>query len=229
MTRIIQGVLNFQRRIFGSKRELFSRLGKGQKPLALFITCSDSRIAPDLLAQTEPGELFVLRNAGNLVPPHGGPPGAEAATIEYAIVQLRVRDIILCGHSKCGAMHGLLQPEALTSLPGVAGWLDHARAILPEVNSAGAGLPEEEQLKLAIEKNVLLQLEHLKTHPAVAAALAARTLRLHGWVYHFEKGVVDTYDPLSGRFVPLDQHVRQQLLQNAEKDSGPRTDWDTHI
>ncbi len=227
MTRIIEGVLNFQRRIFGGKRELFSRLGKGQKPLALFITCSDSRIAPDLLAQTEPGELFVLRNAGNLVPPYGGPPGAEAATIEYALVQLRVRDVVLCGHSKCGAMHGLLEPEALGKMPAVAGWLDHARALLPALQ--GAERSAEEQLKLAIEKNVLLQMEHLRTHPAVAAALAARALRLHGWVYHFEKGLVDAYDPLSGTFRPLEQQVRQKLLENAEPDAGPRTDWDTHI
>jgi carbonic anhydrase len=229
MTRIIQGVLNFQRRIFGSKKELFDRLSHGQKPLALFITCSDSRIAPDLLAQTEPGELFVLRNAGNMVPPHGPTPGAEAATIEYAIVQLRIRDVILCGHSKCGAMHGLLAPEALGKLPAVAGWLDNARPILPEIERAGAGLTEEEKLKLTIEKNVLLQLEHLKTHPAVAAALAARSLRLHGWVYHFEKGEVDTYDPISGKFGPIRQKVRQTLLDNAVPDAGPRTDWDTHI
>src|SRR5262249_62140067 len=133
MTRIIQGVLDFQRRIFGKKRELFQELGKGQKPLALFITCSDSRIAPDLLAQTEPGELSVLRNAGNLVPPHSAGPWAEAATVEYAVAQLHVRDIILCGHSRCGAMHGLLEPEALRQLPSVAGWLEHAREVLAKL------------------------------------------------------------------------------------------------
>ncbi len=208
MTRIIQGVLNFQRRIFGSKKELFSQLGKGQTPLGLFITCSDSRINPNLLTQTEPGELFILRNAGNLVPPHGAGSGAEAATIEYAVVQLRVREIILCGHSRCGAMHGLLEPEALAKLPSVAGWLAHAQAI---------------------EKNVLVQMEHLRTHPSVQAALEARTLRLHGWVYHFEKGTVDVYDPLSGRFVPLDQQVRPRLLEGMPADTGPRTEWETHL
>src|SRR3954447_11455432 len=137
MTRILQGVLSFQRRIFGGKQEQFEQLAKGQKPLALFITCSDSRVMPDLLAQTEPGELFVLRNAGNLVPPHGAGSGAEAATVEYAISQLEVRDVILCGHSRCGAMHGLLEPAALAKLPSVAGWLEHAKAILPEVQAAG--------------------------------------------------------------------------------------------
>ncbi|MFO0846244.1 MAG: carbonic anhydrase [Gemmataceae bacterium] len=228
MTRIIQGVLEFQKRVFGGKRALYEQLGKGQKPLALFITCSDSRITPSGLTQTEPGELFILRNAGNLVPPHGAGPWAEAATIEYAVVQLRVRDIILCGHSKCGAMHGLLEPQALQRLPSVAGWLAHAQEVLPRVQAAGALSPEE-QLDRAIKENVLVQLEHLKSHPAVRDALAVRTLRLHGWVYHFEKGLVESYDPLSGKFVPLEQQVRQKWLNHAEEDKAPRTVWDTHI
>src|SRR5262249_5018996 len=188
MTRIIQGVIDFQRRVFGGKRSLFQRLGGGQKPLALFITCSDSRVNPNPLTQTEPGELFILRNAGNLVPAHGAPANGEAATVEYAVAHLKVRDVILCGHSKCGAMAGPLAPEAVAAQPAVAGWLEHARDVLPEVEAAGAGLAPEDRLRLAIERNVLRQLEHLRTHPAVAEALAARTLRLHGWVYHFEKG-----------------------------------------
>lgn len=228
MTRIIQGVLDFQRRIFGQKRELFQRLGEGQQPLALFITCSDSRITPDLLAQTEPGELFILRNAGNIVPPHAAGCWAEAATIEYAVVQLRVRDIILCGHSKCGAMHGLLAPQALGQLPTVAGWLQHASEVLPRLSTIDS--PDEEQkLVRAIEQNVLVQLEHLRSHPSVQNALSTRTIRLHGWVYHFEKGRVDSYDPISDRFVPLDDQVRQHLLQRDQKDNTPRTVWDTHI
>lgn len=228
MTRIIQGVMQFQRRIFGKKRELFEELGKGQQPLALFITCSDSRINPDLLAQTEPGQLFVLRNAGNLVPPFGAGSGAEAATIEYAIVQLRVRDVILCGHARCGAMHGLLAPEALTKLPSVAGWLQHASEVVAKVRSSGEA-NEDDLLKRAIEENVLLQLEHLKTHPAVRDAMAARTLRLHGWVYHFEQGRVDTYDALSGKFVCLEQQAREKWLTPGGKEETPRTVWDTHI
>src|SRR5262245_45139844 len=228
MTRIIHGVLDFQRRIFGQKRELFQQLGKGQTPLALFITCSDSRVTPDLLTQTGPGELFILRNAGNIVPHHGAGAWAEAATIEYAVVQLRIRDIILCGHAKCGAMHGLLAPHALGKLPSVAGWLDHAREVLPRVQKQ-QGLSPEQQLDLAIQENVLVQLEHLKSHPSVREALAARTLRLHGWVYHFDKGYVESYDPLTGRFVPLDQQVRPQLMQHAEEDKAPRSVWETHI
>jgi carbonic anhydrase len=209
MTRIIQGVLNFQRWVFGGQRSLFQRLGKGQRPLALFITCSDSRINPNLLTQTEPGELFILRNAGNLVPPTGGAANGEEATTEYAVAHLHVRDIIVCGHSRCGAMQGLLQPRAVEPMPAVAAWLEHARAVLPQVQAAGS-LPEDQQLALAIEKNVLLQMEHLKTYRSVTAALAARTLRLHGWVYHFETGKVDVYDPVTGKFVPLGGNVMER-------------------
>ncbi len=204
MTRLIRGALDFQRRIFGGKRSLFGRLAGGQKPPALFVTCSDSRINPNLLTQTEPGELFILRNAGNLVPPHGAPAGGEAATVEYAVAHLKVHEIVVCGHSHCGAVAGLLKPEALDGLPNVAAWLAYGRDILPKLE----GVPPEERMGRAIEANVLLQLEHLRTHPAVAAALGARALRLHGWAYHFETGVVRAYDPVQGRFVPLAEKAR---------------------
>lgn len=227
MTRIIQGVLNFQNRVFGSRQQQFESLAKGQKPLALFITCSDSRVMPDLLAQTEPGELFVLRNAGNLVPPYAAGCGAEAATVEYAIDVLKVRDVIVCGHSRCGAMHGLLEPAGLAKLPSVAAWLEHARAILPQVQAAG-DLPEDRKLELAIEKNVLLQMEHLKTHPSVKAAMEARTVRLRGWVYHFEKGKVVSYDPLTGAFVPIDQRMSESWKEGRQ-DATPRGEWETRV
>ncbi|MGL4551229.1 MAG: carbonic anhydrase [Gemmataceae bacterium] len=223
MTRILQGVLEFQRRIFGQKKELFEELGKGQQPLALFITCADSRISPDLLAQTQPGELFHLRNAGNIVPPYGTVGGGEDATIEFAVKYLQVRDIILCGHAKCGAMYGLLEPEGLATLPAVARWIEHSKEVLPRVKD---GSPEE-RLRQTIELNVLAQLEHLRTHPAVQAALDARTLRLQGWVYDFEKGEVAVYDALKGHFVPLVESMRQKMLSDGARDGGPRTDWQT--
>jgi carbonic anhydrase len=216
VTRIIQGVLKFQSRVFGAKRELFTELGKGQHPLALFITCSDSRINPNLLTQTEPGELFILRNAGNLVPTGGQGTSGEAATIEYAVAHLRVRDIILCGHSKCGAMQGLLAPEALKELPRVADWIAHAKEVLPQVERLGRGCSEADRLNLAIERNVAVQLEHLKSHPAVAEALAERRVRLHGWVYHLETGEVLTYDQRLDQFVSLDGSPRQKWLVPCE-------------
>ncbi|MHB1423366.1 MAG: carbonic anhydrase [Gemmataceae bacterium] len=209
-TRIIQGIQHFQEHIFGGKKSLFRRLGEGQKPLALFITCSDSRIDPSLLTQTQPGEIFILRNAGNLIPPHGVH-GGEAATLEYALKQLYVPDVIVCGHSQCGAMQGLLAPEALQSLPEVAAWLEHARAIIPAVEQAAATLSPAEKLNLAIEQNVLLQLEHLKTYPFVAEALSAGRLHLHGWVYFLESGQVKAHVPGHARFMHLEEAVRKQL------------------
>lgn len=230
MTRLMQGVRDFQRRIFGEKRELFEQLGHGQHPLALFITCSDSRIVPDLLAQTQPGELFVLRNAGNIVPPHSSTPGAEAATIEYAVRQLRIREIIVCGHSHCGAMHGVLSPEALTTLPDVGGWLTYAKEAAVKAPPV-AGESSEQRLRRVIEQNVLLQLEHVKSHPAVQEHLANRTLRLHGWVYTFESGNVDVFDPLSGSFVSIQEQVRAKMLHKSdgEHKKEERTVWETHI
>jgi carbonic anhydrase len=210
MTRILDGVKLFQQSVFGSKRELFERLGKGQSPLVLFITCSDSRINPNLLTQTEPGELFILRNAGNIVPPYGAGAGGEEATIEYAVAHLHVRHVVVCGHSACGAMAGLLQPHGLETMPAVGRWLAHAKDVVPQVQAAG-DLQPPERLLLTTELNVLLQLEHLKTHPAVAAALAAQALKLHGWVYHFQSGEVLAHDPGKGSFVALaEKHRRPQ-------------------
>ncbi len=202
MTKILDGVRVFQKHVFGAKEDLFRRLGKGQSPLVLFITCSDSRINPNLLTQTEPGELFILRNAGNIVPPYGSG-GGEDATIEYAVVALQVPHIVVCGHSGCGAMRGLLEPSSLDTLPAVARWLSHSRAVMPKVQEASLPETAEERLRLAIAENVLLQREHLKTHPAVAAAVAAGKLELHAWVYHFESGDVEAHDDAGGRFVPL--------------------------
>ena len=212
MTRIIQGVFDFQQRVFGSKRKLFERLHGGQRPLALFITCADSRINPNLLTQTEPGELFVLRNAGNIVPPQGSPISGEQATIEYAVQHLHVRDIILCGHSQCGAMQGLLTPEAVSLMPAVAGWLGLASASVQRARSRVPSASGDSLLQTVIEQNVLLQVEHLQTYPCVQEAAAAGRLRLHAWTYLFESGEVIVYDPSRERFVPLADSPRQKLL-----------------
>src|SRR5688572_22576048 len=128
MQKLIEGLHHFQSQIFSSQRELFERLARGQTPDALFITCSDSRINPNLITQTEPGDLFIIRNAGNIIPPHGAANGGEGATIEYAVAALGVKDIIVCGHSHCGAMKALLEPERLVNLPTVGAWLSHAEA-----------------------------------------------------------------------------------------------------
>lgn len=203
MRKLIRGVHEFQSEIFSQERGLFERLAEGQRPETLFITCSDSRIDPNLLTQTVPGELFVLRNAGNIVPPASAAPGGEAATIEYAIVALQVRDVIVCGHSKCAAVAGLLSPQELTNLPYMADWLKHAEATKAIVSKKYSNRSADERWAGAVEENVLVQLDNLRTHPAVAAAESRDRLKLHGWVYQFETGLVLAYDPIEGRFVPL--------------------------
>jgi len=203
MQKLIQGLHHFQSNIFSSQRELFERLAQGQSPDALFITCSDSRINPNLITQTEPGELFILRNAGNIIPPHGAANGGEGATIEYAVAALGVRDIIVCGHSHCGAMNGLLNLDSLGELPAVRHWLTHAEATRRIAKENYEHLSGNALLTATIEENVLVQLENLRTHPAVAAALSRGKLNLHGWVYKIESGQVFAYDPEQEQFLPL--------------------------
>ena len=203
MEKLIRGVHTFQNEYFSSQPELFERLSKGQQPETLFITCSDSRINPNLLTQTEPGELFILRNAGNMVPPYGATNGGESATIEYAVAALGVKDIIVCGHSLCGAMKGLLEPESLTELPTVATWLKQAETTRRIIKDNYPGLEDGPLLTATVEENVLVQLENLRTHPTVAARLAKGELHLHGWVYKIETGQVFQYDPTEGQFLSL--------------------------
>lgn len=206
MQKLVDGIHAFQRNIFSQEQKLFEKLVGGQNPLALFITCSDSRIDPSKLTQTQPGELFIQRTAGNIVPPYGAISGGEAATIEYAVSALGVKDIVICGHSHCGAVSGLLNPQAVEKMPAVRAYLDFAestRRIVSE-NYKHITTPAE-LLTLAVEENVLVQLESLRTHPAVAAALGRRELNLHGWVYKFETGQVFSYNPDENQFLPLEQ------------------------
>ena len=204
MDRLIDGVRRFRRDVYKDKRNLFTRLARGQSPRILFITCSDSRINPHLLTGSEPGELFVMRNAGNLIPAYGASASGEEGTLEYAVSALKVEHIIVCGHSSCGAMTGLLRPETLADVPSVARWLGHARATLQVVDALfGTRLPLEERLARTIEINALRQLDNLRSHPAVAAALAACRVSLHAWVYDIRSGAVRSYDEKQRTFVEL--------------------------
>jgi carbonic anhydrase len=204
MQKLIQGISLFQESVFTTKQRLFEGLAEGQKPLALFITCSDSRVDPNLLTQTEPGELFVLRNAGNIIPPYGVADGGEAATIEYAVEVLRVTDIIVCGHSHCGAMASLLKQPIPDSLPAVRSWLGHAESAR-RIVCCREGLEGQQpaQLDAVIQQNALVQLTHLRTHPSVAAAYARRELSLHAWVYKFESGHVLSYSAADREYRPI--------------------------
>jgi len=204
MEKILQGVRRFQETVFREQRERFEALGrKPQSPLALFITCSDSRVNPNLITSTEPGDLYLLRNAGNIIPPYGAAGGGEGATVEYAVSVLGLRHVIVCGHYRCGAMHHQLRGTQADDLPAVRAWFAHAEATRRITRDRFGRLPPERQEELAIEMNVLVQIDNLRTHPGVAAALARGELSLYGWVYRIETGEVLAYDPAAGRFLPL--------------------------
>lgn len=204
MQKLVDGIHKFQKDVFCSQEQFFQRLVNGQEPLALFITCSDSRIDPNMLTQTRPGELFIMRNAGNIVPPYGSASSGEAATIEYAVSVLGVEDIVICGHSHCGAMNALLNPGETGRLPAVRQWLGHADATSRIISENYTHLFEgRERLAATVEENVLVQLENLRTHPAVLAALGRKCMTLHGWVYEFESGQVFVYDTEQEQFASV--------------------------
>lgn len=194
MKKLIEGFKKFQREVFKTKRDLFTSLAKGQEPRALFISCSDSRIDPCLVTQTEPGELFILRNAGNLVPSYGTTIGSTIATIEYAVGVLNVKNIIVCGHTDCGVVKAILEPEQVDDLPAVKMWLLQAEATRRVVRDNYSHLTGDALYVATTQENVRIQLNHLKTHPLVAARLRSKSLELHGWVYSIETGDVWTYD-----------------------------------
>ncbi len=216
MQKLIEGIHKFKSESFVPLQGLFEQLAKGQYPETLFITCSDSRIDPTLLTKAQPGDLFILRNAGNIIPPHGAGNGGEAATIEFAVSALGVKDIIICGHSHCGAMQGLLQPEKVASLPAVSSWLSHAEATRRIIRDNYGHLEGDRLLTATIEENVLVQLEHLRTLPAVGSRLVRGDLHLHGWVYKIETGEVFAYDVGDGQFVKLAEY-RQPEVETGER------------
>ncbi|HEY9602607.1 MAG TPA: carbonic anhydrase [Allocoleopsis sp.] len=194
MRKLLKGVHQFQTNYFTSHREMFERLSMGQHPRILFITCCDSRIDPNLITQTEPGELFIIRNVGNIIPPYGATTGGEGAAIEYAVEALGVKHIIVCGHSHCGAMKGLLAMRDRTDrMPLVYDWLKYAEATRRIINEHYKDCGSEELLNAAIEENVLTQIENLRTYPAVHSKLYSGELDIHAWVYKIETGGVFVY------------------------------------
>ncbi len=202
---VARGVARFQGEIFPRQKSVYQQLVRdGQKPRALMISCADSRVIPELITQSEPGELFVCRNAGNIVPPYAQMNGGVSSAIEYAVVALGVRDIVVCGHSDCGAMAALLKPEVLAAMPNVAAWLRHSSAAERVIDrSLPATVSPAQRHRLLALENVITQLNHLRTHPSVAAAMAEGSLRLHGWFFELEHGAVMAYDGARQRFVPM--------------------------
>ena len=211
MPHFAAGVIRFQNEVYPEKKELFEKLSKGQDPEALFITCSDSRIETAMITQTDPGELFICRNAGNIVPPHMTHTGGMTASIEFAVASLNVPHIVICGHTECGAMKGAMYPEGLNSLPHVKEWLGYSSAAVDAVKALAPDADEKESMKILLEQNVILQLQHLKTHPSVADRLADGTLLLHGWVYDIKTGGVNAYDETQDKFIPVDERYAEEV------------------
>lgn len=215
MKSFVEGALKFQRHTHPSLSGLFKKLATTHNPKALFITCSDSRVVPELLTQQDPGDIFVIRNAGNIVPSHSAEPGGVTASVEYAVAALGVTDIVVCGHSDCGAMTAIATCACMDHMPAVGSWLRHADAA-KAVNEARTFISPAAKLDSMVRENVLAQLANLKTHPSVARALAQGSVTLHGWVYDIGSGGVQAYDGKQQRFVALADHPNTVAEQSKQ-------------
>ena len=186
------GVVRFGKEVYPERKTTYlDAVSRPQRPMALFVTCADSRIEPETITQTGPGDLFVLRNIGNMIPAYGEMLGGVSAVVEYAVTLLKVPHIIICGHSDCGAMAALMQPDAAAEMPAVKNWMTNAAAAMSVAKSlAKSGEEQADFAKRLTEENVLLQIQHLRTHPSVAGAMARKELTISGWVYDIGKGEV---------------------------------------
>ncbi|MFN9649503.1 MAG: carbonic anhydrase [Pseudanabaena sp.] len=208
MRKLLKGLHKFQSSYFPANQEIFEQLAEGQKPRVLFITCSDSRLVPHLITPSCVGELFVMRKAGNVVPPFGAANGGEGAAIEYAIHALGIEQVIICGHSNCGAMKGLLKLEKLrTEMPLVYEWLQHAESTRRLIQENYADTKGEELLAITMAENVVTQIENLKTYPVIRSKLHQNKMAIYGWIYDIETGEVLAYNPQTDEF-----EVPQTLL-----------------
>jgi carbonic anhydrase len=191
LERLLTGVRRFREEEFPSRRELYAQITRdGQRPHTLFITCADSRLDPELLTGSGPGDIFVSRNIGNVVPAYGGMLGGVSAVIEYAVSALEVSQVVVCGHNDCGAMKSLLHPESLDKLPTVKRWLTSAEAAISVTDAICSRENGPKFLTRLVQQNVLLQISHLKTHPSVAGQMARGKLEVRGWVFDVSSGEV---------------------------------------
>jgi carbonic anhydrase len=214
--KLLNGIVDFRKNVRPTVKDTFAQLALGQRPDTLFIACSDSRVVPNLFASTEPGDLFVIRNVGNLIPPYepdSEAHGSEAAAIQFGLSNLPISEVIVCGHSECGAIGALAQGAG--SSPDVSAlncWLRHGAGSVRELE-AGASLGNHlERHNQLSQLNVLAQLEHLKTYPVVQERLAAGQLRLHGWYFDIKGANVYGYEPSEGRFHLIDEAYATTLL-----------------
>lgn len=221
MNELIGRIFNFAKTTFPASSELFLKLSThGQEPKALMISCADSRIVPEQIMQAQPGDLFVCRNAGNIVPPYATQNGGVTSTVEYAVVALGIRDIIVCGHSDCGAMKALSNPVGLEKMPNVAAWLRHGTTAETIVSTCHPHLEGTDRVRAISLENVTTQLNHLRTHPSVAAAMARGDLALHGWFVDIAAGQILGLDGATGEFVPLDEEAELPVAIPARARTG---------
>jgi carbonic anhydrase len=204
MNEVISRIFNFEKHVFARHADMYGRLAtNGQSPKALMISCADSRIVPEIILQAQPGDLFVTRNAGNIVPPFAQANGGVSSAVEYAVVALGVTDIIVCGHSGCGAMEGLLKPGALDEMPNVAAWLRHSHAAQGVVRNCYPDLDDKDRVRVLTLENIVCQLAHLRTHPSVAAGIARGKVALHGWFVDIHSGSILALDEQKGFFTAV--------------------------
>jgi len=205
LDKLVEGHKRFHKDVFPHKRHQFQLLADGQAPQYLFITCSDSRIVPDLILQTGPGDLFITRNAGNVIPVSSRSSDVDGitATIEYAVEVLKVKHAILCGHSDCGALKAAVNRKGLEKLPKASRWLQHVEGAFSHRQPVRPEEGEHAELASIIRGNVVAQLANLRSQPSVASAVAHGTLDVHGWYYDILSGRIEQFDEQEGRFLPL--------------------------
>jgi carbonic anhydrase len=209
--KLIRGLDKFRQTYVSSHQELLEQLAHGQKPRVLFVACSDSRVDPTLITDTDMGELFVIRNAGNIIPPYGAANGGEGATIEYAISALDIEQIVVCGHSNCGAMKGLLKLNKLQKdMPLVYDWLKHAESTRRLVMENYAHYDDEDLMDMLVAENVLIQIDNLKTYPIVRTRLHQGRLKIYAWVYNIETGEVLAYDARTHTYIPPEGQLLEE-------------------
>lgn len=208
LQQLKDGVRRFQTEVYPKQADIFAQAAsERQRPHTLFITCADSRIDPVAITSSGTGEVFVTRNIGNMVPAYGEMLGGVSAVIEFAVSSLGVRHAVICGHTHCGAMHALLAPASVSEMPTVKSWLKNAHAALTVAETLHERAPgetsERKIVDILTEQNVLLQMQHLKTHPSVAGAMAMGTLTISGWVYNIGTGEVRVAEDGQRTFTPI--------------------------
>jgi carbonic anhydrase len=215
--KIIQGIVEFRRDKREAYKTNFGGLAKGQSPDALFIACSDSRVQPNTFASTEPGDVFVLRNVGNLIPPCGkdgfsSSDESEAAAIEFSVLSLNVSSIIVCGHSECGAMHALTNDREKVQMPNLKSWLRHGDRAVEQLQNGMTLNPSLTKVNQLSQLNVLLQIENIKTYPVVRKRLDNGTLSIQGWWFDITRADVYAYETELNKFVLIDEEEAKKLI-----------------